>query len=102
MLFSKKEVMHMYYRRATKLMSRPSFVDLMDEVKELYEDKSLEELFDVIHSVSRFVGLPDSVAWHIARPTAVKHAVRMAERGCPRSKRNCDLAGANCCCRKSR
>ena len=95
-----KEVMHKYYLRATTLMSRPSFSDVMDEVKELYEDKSLEELYDVIHSTARFVGLPSTLVWHIARPTAVKHAVRMAERGCPRSKRNCDLAGGNCCCRR--
>ena len=98
----RKEVMRKYYDQATKLMSRPSFSDVMDEVEELYKDKSLEELYDVIHSVGRFVRLPDTVVWHIAKPTAMKHAVRMADRGCPRSKRNCDLADDKCCCRKSR
>lgn len=97
----RNEVMRMYYGKATKLMSRPSFADVMDEVEELYKDKSLEELFDVVHSVGRFVRLPDAAVWHLAKPTAMKHAIRMADRGCPRSKRNCDLAGENCCCRRS-
>lgn len=88
------------YIRAAEMMGRPSFRDVMDEVVELYEDKSLEELSDVVHSACRFVGIPDSVIWYLARPTAMKHAVRYEERGCPRSARNCFAMGEACCCRR--
>ena len=36
-------------------MGRPSFGDVMDEVEELYKDKTWEELYDVVHSVGRVV-----------------------------------------------
>ena len=82
------------------MMGRPTFRDVMDEVVELYEDKSLEELSDVVHSACRFVGVPNSVIWYLARPAAMKHARRYEERGCPRSVRNCFAMGEACCCRK--
>ena len=88
------------YREATKLMGQPSFSDVLDEVKELYQDRSLEELSDVVHSACRYLRVPDSVVWYVANPTARKHALRMQERGCPRSLRNCTASGPNCCCRR--
>ena len=89
-----------YYLKATKLMGRPSFIDVLDEVKELWRDRSLEELHDVIHSVCRYVHVPDGITYHVAKQTATKHALRMKNRGCPRSERNCLAAGKNCCCKK--
>ena len=88
------------YLEATKLMGQPSFSDVLDEVKELYQDRTLEELSDVVHSTCRYLRVPDNITWHLARPTARKHAFRMQERGCPRSLRNCEASGPNCCCRK--
>ena len=89
-----------YYLKATALMGRPSFSDVLDEVQELYQDRSLEELADVVHSTCRYLRVPDAWTWHLARPTARKHALRMQERGCPRSLRNCEASGPNCCCRQ--
>lgn len=88
------------YIKAVEMMGRPTFRDVMDEVVELYEDKSLEELSDVVHSACRFVGVPNNVIWYLARPTAMKHARRYEERGCPRSARNCFAHGEACCCRR--
>lgn len=89
-----------HYLKATKLMGRPSFTDVLDEVQELWKDKSLEELHDVVHSLCRYTRVPDTLTWHLAKPTATKHALRMKQRGCPRSERNCLAAGKNCCCKK--
>ena len=88
-----------HYLEATKLMGRPSFADVFDEVQELLKDKTLEELYDVVHSVCRYTHVPDTITYHVAKPTATKHALRMKLRGCPRSERNCLAAGENCCCR---
>lgn len=88
-----------YYLKATKLMGRPSVADVFDEVQELFKDKTLEELHDVVHSVCRYARVPNTITYHIAKPTATKHALRMKERGCPRSERNCKLAGDTCCCK---
>ena len=92
--------MQQQYYRALEMMGKPSFADIMSEVTELWEDRSLEELSDVVHSVCRYAGLPKAVSWHLARPTALKHVERMQERGCPRSEKNCIAAGESCCCKK--
>jgi len=92
--------MKKYYLKATRLMGRPSFKDVLDEVEELYQDRSLEELADVVHSACRYLRVPDTLTWHLANQTARKHARRMKERGCPRSLRNCEASGPNCCCRQ--
>ncbi len=90
--------MYEHYKRATRLMGNPSFADLVAEGRELIEDKSLEEMSDVLHTLCRLTRLPSRVAWIVARPTAMKHAKRMADRGCPRSLRNCKASGSDCCC----
>tara|TARA_B100000214_G_C23842178_1_gene569354 strand:- start:460 stop:762 length:303 start_codon:yes stop_codon:yes gene_type:complete len=89
-----------HYKRAVKMMGRPSWDALIDEVGELIQDKSIEEVCDVLHTIIRLVGLPPIVSWVVARPTASKHAKRVAERGCPRSERMCKLLGNDCCCKK--
>jgi uncharacterized protein YyaL (SSP411 family) len=88
-----------FYLKATRLMGRPSFKEVLDEVQELWQDKSVEELHDTLHSVCRYIRIPDTTTYRIANRTAVKHAVRMQQRGCPRSLRNCVIAGSNCCCK---
>jgi len=90
------------YIKAVNMMGRPTRQDVKNELKELAKDKSLEEISDVIHSMCRYVGLPAKFSWMLAKPTAKKHAVRVQERGCPRSKRNCETAGDNCCCKRKR
>lgn len=90
--------MYEHYKNATALMGTPSIDDLLAEGRELVEDKSLEEVNDVLHTLCRLLRLPSRIAWVVAKPTAMKHAQRMAERGCPRSLRNCKAAGRDCCC----
>ena len=86
------------YQRASKMMGKPSLAHLKDEWQELVEDKSLEEMFDVIHTLARLLALPSWAVYFLAYPTAKKHAGRVRERGCPRSERACREAGAECCC----
>lgn len=87
------------YEAAMQLMTRPDIGDLVAEAKELIQEPSLEELFDVLHTLCRMLKVPPTLTYLIARPTAMKHAIRYAERGCPRSKRNCKAAGDSCCCK---
>ena len=89
-----------HYKRAVKMMGRPTLEALKDELGELIQDKSIEEVCDVVHTLIRLVGLPPIVSWVVARPTASKHALRVAERGCPRSERMCLHLGDECCCKK--
>ena len=89
-----------HYKKAILMMGKPSFSALKDEVGELITDKSIEEVCDVSHTVCRLFGFPPYVAWVFCRPTAMKHAKRLAERGCPRSERMCSLLGEKCCCKK--
>ena len=71
-----------------------------DEFAELVEDKSIEEVFDVIHTACRIARIPNAFTYIIAYPTAKKHALRVLSYGCPRSKRNCQKAGDSCICKK--
>ena len=71
-----------------------------EEFGEMLEDKSLEEVFDVIHTLCRVARIPNLVTYVVAYPTARKHALRVLEYGCPRSRRNCRKAGASCICKK--
>ena len=87
------------YEKAMKLMTTPSLSDLSAEAGELIEEPSTEEFFDVLHTLCRMLRLPNTLTYSIAKPTAMKHAVRYAERGCPRSERNCRAAGDSCCCK---
>ena len=73
---------------------------LKDEFAELIEDKSVEEIFDVIHTLCRLARIPNLVAYVVAYPTARKHALRVLKHGCPRSRRNCNKAGDSCICKK--
>lgn len=88
------------YHKATKMMGRPKFSDLIDEVREFWEEPSVEEAVDVLHSFLRFISTPNSAVFFLARKTAMKHVNRVREYGCPRSKRNHDLLANNCPCRK--
>jgi hypothetical protein len=92
--------MYKYYKDGMKIVGRPSWSDVKDEVDELLEDKTLEELVDVLHVTGRFLRLPLPMLWVFCNKTALKHAKRVQERGCPRSLRNCVAAGETCCCRK--
>jgi len=90
------------YRAYVKGMSYfpPTGVQaLKDEFAELVEDKSIEEVFDVIHTICRVSRMPDLVTFLLAYPTAKKHALRMLSYGCPRSRRNHNKAGASCICK---
>lgn len=71
-----------------------------DEFAELVEDKSLEEVFDVLHTLCRAAKMPNLFTYIVAYPTARKHALRMLEYGCPRSRRNHNKAGTSCICKK--
>jgi hypothetical protein len=72
-----------------------SFKDRLDQVydefEELVEDKNIEELIDVIHTIGRVfhkvTGL--HLISYLAWPTVKKHAKRYKNQGCIRSKRNC-------------
>jgi hypothetical protein len=72
---------------------------LKDEFQELIQDKSLEEVFDVLHTLCRITKVPNAITYVIAYPTARKHALRMLQHGCPRSRRNHEAAGASCICK---
>jgi len=67
-------------------------VDSMkEEWQEFREEPSLEELWDVVHTIGRIVEHITG-AWFVclcAWPTVKKHAMRMQQTGCPRSARNC-------------
>lgn len=73
---------------------------LKDEFAELVKDKSIEEVFDVLHTLSRVARMPNLFTYLVAYPTAKKHALRVLSYGCPRSRRNCRKAGASCICKK--
>lgn len=73
---------------------------LRDEFSELVEDKSLEEVFDVLHTLCRAAKMPNIFTYVVAYPTARKHALRVLEYGCPRSRRNHNAAGQSCICKK--
>ena len=88
-----------YYVKATSMMGRPSTKDVLEEISELLEDRNMEELVDVTHSICRFLYIPNKIVWVLANRTAAKHAVRVLVRGCPRSERNCKAAAEKCCCK---
>ena len=71
----------------------------VDEFNEFVEEPSVAELFDVLHGILRLsrIDLLGLLAW----PTARKHALRVIEYGCPRSKRNHNEKGENCVCKKN-
>jgi|TARA_Y100000034_G_C6777367_1_gene347190 hypothetical protein len=72
---------------------------VIDEWKEFIEEPSVEEFFDVLHGLLSMVWRPlGLLAW----PTARKHAKRVIEYGCPRSLRNHNAAGEECCCKTKR
>lgn len=105
-----------YYVEATKRMGKPSWQHVKDEWDEVVEiigeqrlktlqDMSKEELReeteDVFHSLFRYMGLPNRLVWILANNTAKKHALRMQDRDCPRSERNCKNSEEKCCWRKN-
>ena len=87
------------YCKGMSLFPTTGLQALKDEFKELVEDKSIEEVFDVIHTLCRVVKMPNLFTYVVAYPTAKKHALRVLAYGCPRSKRNCTKAGAACICK---
>jgi hypothetical protein len=92
----------MSYKAYTKGMSyfpAANLQALKDELTELVEDKSVEELFDVLHTLCRLAKMPNVLTYVVAYPTARKHALRMLRHGCPRSLRNHENAGTSCICK---
>ena len=47
---------------------------IKDEFTELVEDKSIEEVFDVLHTICRAARMPNMFTYVVAYPTAKKHA----------------------------
>lgn len=87
------------YRKGMSFFPPTGLDALKDEFSELVEDKSVEEVFDVLHTLCRIVRMPDFVTYLVAYPTARKHALRVLEYGCPRSRRNHQKAGVSCICK---
>lgn len=96
----KHKKLYKAYVEGNEMMSAPGLFEIKEELQELIEDKSVEEIFDVIHTICRVTRAPHIVTYIIAYPTARKHALRVLEYGCPRSRRNCRKAGASCICKK--
>ena len=92
--------MYEYYIKGMSMLGQPTLQDFTAEFKELLEDKSLEEVIDVLHTGLRLMRIPYIVSYCFAYKTARKHALRVKENGCPRSRRNCIASGLNCCCKK--
>jgi hypothetical protein len=88
------------YKQGMKMFPPTGVQAVKDEFSELVEDKSIEELFDVLHTLCRVARMPDLITFIIAYPTARKHALRVLEYGCPRSRRNHNKAGVSCICKK--
>lgn len=89
------------YKEAMLLMPNPGLKHLADEAKEFVEEPSKEEFYDVLHTLCRMLKVPPALTYCVAKPTAMKHAIRYSQRGCPRSERNCRAAGDSCCCKAS-
>tara|TARA_B100001059_G_scaffold52822_3_gene46740 strand:- start:682 stop:975 length:294 start_codon:yes stop_codon:yes gene_type:complete len=94
------EVLYNAYVKGNSMMTSPGLFEIKEELQELIEDKSVEEIFDVIHTICRVTRAPNIVTYILAHPTAKKHALRVLSYGCPRSRRNCKKAGASCICKK--
>ena len=86
------------------MMGTPDWEDVSEEINEFLTSNTkgeyIEETADIIHSLCRYMKLPNRVTWILAHDTATKHAARMLVRGCPKSERNCKKAAQNCCCKK--
>ena len=65
--------------------------DLTSEAREFRAEPSVEEAWDVLHSLGRVIwkltGIPLQL---LAYPTVRKHGQRFAQTGCIRSQRNCE------------
>ena len=94
------KTMYRAYVRGNDMMSSPGLFEIKDELQELLEDKTMEEVFDVIHTICRVTRAPHILTYVLAHPTAKKHALRVLSYGCPRSRRNCKKAGDSCICKK--
>lgn len=92
--------MYKHYKKGMQVFGLTDWESVKDEFKELLEDKSFEELSDVIHSLLRWMKAPCIISFLLAYPTAKKHALRVKEYGCPRSKRNHEKLGEDCCCKQ--
>jgi hypothetical protein len=93
------------YKEYVKGMSLfpPTKIDaLKDEWKELLQDKSIEEFFDVVHTMLRMIKSPNWFNFIVAYPTAIKHAKRYESYGCPRSSRNHLKQGEACICKTNK
>lgn len=87
-----------YYRKGMRQFDEKhpnSLHQTIDSIKEEWlefcEEPSLEEMWDVIHTIGRLVEYVTGM-WFVclcAWPTVKKHAMRMKQTGCPRSPRNC-------------
>jgi hypothetical protein len=95
--------MYVYYKKALEMMGKQPIKAIVEEAKELSEVNNLEEFrgefSDVLHATLRACRTPAIISYAIARKCAVKHAKRVMNYGCPRSRRNCLSQGVNCCCK---
>lgn len=87
-----------FYRKGMKMfdVNHPNSLQdrldcFTDEWREFTEEPSIEEFFDCIHAVGRAIEYVTGIWFFclLAYPTVRKHAKRVEEYGCPRSKRNC-------------
>jgi hypothetical protein len=69
-----------------------------NETLEFIQEPSISEAWDILHSGGRLfwklTGIPLQI---LALPTVYKHGQRYVERGCIRSKRNCE---GKCCVKR--
>jgi hypothetical protein len=89
------------YVKGIKLFPPANIKVMREELKELVEDKTLEEFFDVLHTACRIFKIPNFITYFVAYPTARKHAKRVMQYGCPRSRRAHSEAGKRCVCNMS-
>ena len=78
------------YDRCHKPNIKEQWQAFTDEVREFYEEPSLAEMWDILHSGGRIVHQLTRIPIHLlALPTVTKHSQRYAQKGCIRSDRNC-------------
>lgn len=83
------------YDRCHQSDIRSQWLALKDEIGEFALKPSFEESWDILHATGRLIWKVTGVPLYLLSwPTVRKHALRFAEHGCIRSRRNCE---SNCC-----
>lgn len=88
------------YKEGMQQLPTTPWSAVIEEWKEFINEPSLNELFDVIHGILRWSKVPAAVCFIVAYKTAAKHSRRYINHGCVRSKRNHDVLGTQCSCKK--